>query len=75
MPEDKAQPLLTARKIEKLGDCPVCHEWAWWVSIHGVLVCGIYHPSALGAAKKMRAMLKNLKNTPTSCLKKGITEE
>lgn len=46
MPEDRARPLLEAGKITELGECHACHEYAWWLSIHGVLVCGVCHPLA-----------------------------
>ena len=44
MPEDKAQPLLEAGKVTELGVCHICHEYAWWLSVYGVLVCGVCHP-------------------------------
>ncbi|MGD0488255.1 MAG: hypothetical protein ABSB94_13785 [Syntrophorhabdales bacterium] len=52
MAEDKAHGLLAAGKIAELKPCHVCNEYAWWLSIHGVLVCGICHPPAPGTVKK-----------------------
>lgn len=44
--EDNAQALLAARKIIELKPCRICHEYAWWLSIHSALVCGVCHPPA-----------------------------
>lgn len=44
MPEDKAEVLLRAGKIRELRACHVCHADPWWLSVHGVLVCGACHP-------------------------------
>ena len=44
MPEDKAQPLLEAGKITELKACHNCKTYSWWLSIHGVLRCGVCHP-------------------------------
>jgi ssDNA-binding Zn-finger/Zn-ribbon topoisomerase 1 len=52
MPEDKADRLLKAGKIAEVKPCPNCNEYAWWLSIHGVLVCGVCHPPVSGTVKK-----------------------
>ncbi len=50
--EAEEHGLPRAQVIEALSPCPVCHENAWWLSTHGVLVCGVCHPPAVGALKK-----------------------
>ncbi|MGD0658833.1 MAG: hypothetical protein ABSD38_12270 [Syntrophorhabdales bacterium] len=52
MTEDTAKALLKAGKIAEVKPCPSCHEFAWWLSIHGVLVCGLCHPPASPALVK-----------------------
>jgi hypothetical protein len=52
VPEDTAKSLLAAGKIAEIDPCPNCHEYAWWLSIHGVLVCGCCHPPMPGTIKK-----------------------
>lgn len=46
MNEARAERLVKVGKIEKLENCHTCHTFSWWISIHGVLVCGVCHPSA-----------------------------
>ena len=44
MPEDKAEALVRAGKITELLPCHICGDFAWWLSVRGVLVCGTCHP-------------------------------
>ncbi len=37
---------------EPVLPCHICHEYAWWLSIHGVLVCGVCHPPKPTTVKK-----------------------
>ena len=43
-------PIATAQPARvglcKRGPCPWCHRFAWWRSVHGVVVCGNCHPPA-----------------------------
>jgi hypothetical protein len=59
-------------EIESLVPCPVCHEYAWWVSKYGVLRCGVCHPPATsGAVKKWigdRDILNRMKANKESVL-------
>jgi hypothetical protein len=52
VPEDKAQALVRSGKIAELRNCHICGEYAWWLSAHGALACGVCHPPAPGAGKK-----------------------
>lgn len=52
MPEDKAEVLVRAGKIAELQPCPICGTFSWWLSIHGVLVCGVCHPPMPATVKK-----------------------
>jgi hypothetical protein len=52
MSEDKAKTLVTVGKIAELQPCPICRHYAWWLSVYGVLVCGVCHPPAPGSVKK-----------------------
>jgi hypothetical protein len=44
--EAKAKRLLKAGKIEQLQPCRACQTFSWWLSVCGVLVCGLCHPPA-----------------------------
>ena len=37
---------MRSETIRPSDPCHTCHEYAWWVSIYGVLVCGYCHPPA-----------------------------
>jgi len=32
--------------------CPICGAFAWWLSIHRVVVCGVCHPPMPGTVKR-----------------------
>jgi hypothetical protein len=38
--------LIPAGKVKPAESCHRCHEYNWWVSIYGVLICGFCHPPA-----------------------------
>lgn len=38
--------LIGEGKVDPASNCYVCGEFFWWLSIHGVLICGICHPPA-----------------------------
>ena len=43
----------TGENFPEIRACHICHEFAWWLSTHGVLVCGVCHPPARpGLVKK-----------------------
>lgn len=46
MTEDKAHGLLVAGKIAELEACPICHEYGWWLSKGGQVICGVCRPPA-----------------------------
>jgi hypothetical protein len=42
--DETARSLILTGKLAELKMCPICHEYAWWLSMYGVLVCGVCHP-------------------------------
>ena len=52
MSEDKAKPFVAGGKIAELQHCPICGAFSWWLSLHGVLICGVCHPPMSGTVKK-----------------------
>jgi len=66
MREDKARALLVAGQIAELKACHICQTFAWWLSIHGALVCGVCHPPVACALVKRwigdRDTLKRIKD-------------
>ena len=56
---DAVRGLLESRKIKPAGPCHICHEYEWWLSIYGVMVCGTCHPPASPGIVKVRFSLDN----------------
>jgi len=38
--------LIESGKVRPASPCHICHEYRWWLSTHGVLICGYCHPPA-----------------------------
>ncbi|MCX5803559.1 MAG: hypothetical protein NTU69_08540 [Proteobacteria bacterium] len=41
---ESVRGLIEAGKVRPAEPCHICHEYRWWLSIYGVLVCGYCHP-------------------------------
>jgi len=50
--KEQAKALLRAGKITELEPCRVCRTFSWWLSVSGVLVCGVCHPPVSPAVVK-----------------------
>ncbi len=44
--------LIGQEKVKPAHPCHICHEYAWWLTIHDVLICGVCHPPVPGTVKK-----------------------
>ncbi len=44
--------LIETGKIEPALPCYICGEFAWWLSVYGVLVCGVCHPPVPATVKR-----------------------
>lgn len=44
---EAVKALLMSGTIEPASPCYLCREFFWWLSIHGVLICGNCHPPAV----------------------------
>jgi hypothetical protein len=38
--------LIEEKRAEPAEPCPACHKYAWWLSTHNALLCGVCHPPA-----------------------------